>query len=237
MSRTATARTARRSGRVSRWLGFALLSLLLPALLATDAHAASRSQRLKKARVQFEQAERLRADLDGTPTDKREAKEYLRAVYLYRRVYDLAPFHSLAATALANAAEIYHGMGKQFDAKYWHKAIETYEFVRKEYPHSRYQDDALFNIAQIYHVHLDQPEKARDIYQRFLRIYPRSRYAASARDRLKNIKAELAAARQPSPPVRTVSSKGTRGGIVEVRNVTPAWSWTLTARWSTRAPA
>ena len=110
-------------------------------------------------------------------------------------------------------------MGKQFDPKYWHKAIETYKFLRKEYPHSRYQDDALFNIAQIYHVHLDQPEKARDIYQRFLRIYPRSRYAASARDRLKNINAALAAARESSPPVRTVSSRTKRGGMVEVRNV------------------
>lgn len=216
MSRTATAQPAR---RVARWFSFALLSLLLLSLAAVDSRAASRSQRLKKAQVQFEQAERLRADLDGTPEDKRHPKEYLRAVYLYRRVYDLAPFHSLAATALANAAEIYHDMGKQFDPKYWHKAIETYQFLRKEYPHSRYQDDALFNIAQVYHVHLDQPQKARDIYQQFLRIYPRSRYAATARDRLKNIEAELAAAREPSPPARTVSSRKTSGGIVEVRNV------------------
>jgi N-acetylmuramoyl-L-alanine amidase len=219
MRQPATAICARRAGRAVRLLAFFSFALFVVSLLAPDALAASRSQRLKKARLRFEQAERLRADLDGTPKEKRQEKDYLRAVYLYRRVYDLAPFHSLASTALANAGEVYHDMGKQFDRKYWHKAIETYEFLRKQYPHSRYQDDALFNIAQVYHVHLDQPEKARTVYQRFLKSYPRSRYAASARDRLKNIDAQLAAAREPAPPVSPASSKTRGGGPVEVRNV------------------
>ncbi len=176
--------------------------------------AASRAEQLRRAKSFLEQAERLRGDLQGTPEDKRQEKEYLRAVYLYRRVYDVAPFSSLAADALAATAEVYHDMGKQFDPKYWHKAIETYEFLRKEYPHSRYQDDSLFNIAQIYHVHLNDTAKGLEVYNQFLQGYPRSRYAATARERIKAIEAAQAAAQaaQAAPPPAAQER-------VEVRNI------------------
>jgi len=156
----------------------------------------------------------LRADLQGTPEDKRLEKEYLRSVYLYRRVYDLAPFSSVAADALAATAEVYHDMGKQFDPKYWQKAIETYEFLRREYPHSRYQDAALFNIAQLYHVHLKDLDAGLKTYQEFLKAYPRSRYAATARERIKGIEADQAAAVSASAPPPAAT-----GGRVEVRSI------------------
>jgi N-acetylmuramoyl-L-alanine amidase len=194
---------------------FLLLLLVLLFLLAVPGHAATRSQRLAKAKLRYEQAERLRADLDGTPKDQRAEKEYLRCVYLYRRVYDLAPFDGIATSALAAAAEVYHDMGKQFDPKYWDKAIETYEFLRNQYPHSRYQDDALFNIAQLQHVHLKQLETARKTYQELLQRYPRSRYAATARDRIKSIDADLEAAKAARPAPSEVAA----GNLVEVRNI------------------
>jgi len=219
MKRPTRAFSARRAGRSAWPLTLVCLLPLLLLFLGTDAAAASRSQRLQKAQLRFEQAERLRADLDGTPKDNRQEKEYLRAVFLYRQVYDLAPFHGIAASALANAAEVYHDMGKQFGRTYAEKAIEAYEFLRQQYPHSRYQDDALFNIAQIYHLHLDNPKKARDAYEQFLKTYPRSRYAATASDRLKLIDSELAAASQPSPAGSRPSSGSQAGDGVEVRNV------------------
>ncbi|HKZ52478.1 MAG TPA: N-acetylmuramoyl-L-alanine amidase [Candidatus Acidoferrales bacterium] len=196
------------------------LGLLLGLTLASGLLGAepgnSRSERLRVANLRLEQANRLRADLQGTPEDKRLEKEYLRAVFLYRRVYDLAPFSSIAPDALAAAAEVYHDMAKQFDPKYWRKAIETYEFLRSEYPHSRYQDDALFNIAQLYHVHLKDLDAGLKTYQEFLNTYPRSHYAATARERIKAIEAEQTAAASASAPPPPETTSDDR---VEVRNI------------------
>ncbi|MFQ5696428.1 MAG: N-acetylmuramoyl-L-alanine amidase, partial [Terriglobia bacterium] len=125
--------------------------------------------------------------------------------------YDIAPFSGIAADALAAAAEMYHNMGKQFGRKYWLEAIKTYQFLRREYPHSRYRDDALFNIAQIQHVHLKDLKAARSTYKALLKRYPGSRYATKARQAIRQIDAERAAARKPkiAPP----------GKRVQVRNV------------------
>jgi N-acetylmuramoyl-L-alanine amidase len=213
MKRPLTTAPTRRTALHVQRLGL-VLALAFAALLPTAEAAQSRSERLRIANLRMEQANRLRADLQGTPEDKRLEKEYLRAIYLYRRVYDLAPFSGIAADALAAAAEVYHDMGKQFDRKYWRKAIETYEFLRREYPHSRYRDDALFNIAQLYHVHLKDLDAGLKTYQDFLKRYPRSRYAATARDRIKAIEAAQAA--EASAAAAPPAAAGDR---VEVRNI------------------
>src|SRR3989337_2773873 len=130
----------------------AVVALLLVPLVAFS-QPTRRNERLRIAEQQYERANRLRADLDGTPETQRKEKDYLEIVARYRRVYDVAPFSAAAADALAAAAEMYHAMGKPFGAKYWDEAIKAYEFLRREYPHSRYADDALFNIATIQHVY------------------------------------------------------------------------------------
>ena len=201
-----------------RWLlGMLSLALFLPAV---PAWAQSRQARYEQAKKDFERANRLRADLEGTPADRRQEKDYLGVVFLYRRAYDRAPFSSLGADGLAAAAETYHEMGKQFDPKYWHEAIATYKFLRKEYPASQYGDNALFNIAQMHHEHLKDLPAALAAYEDFLRVYPRSRFAVSARDRIKSIKAEQEAAelakRAPPPPASPAPTAGSR---VEVRNI------------------
>ncbi|MEE8200658.1 MAG: N-acetylmuramoyl-L-alanine amidase, partial [Candidatus Acidoferrales bacterium] len=182
-----------------------LLALFL-ASLPTQARL-TRKQRQERYRIgkqQLEQANRLRANLEGTPQNQRKEKSYLSIVHRYRRVYDIAPFSGIAADALAAAAEMYTDMGKQFDPKYWQKAIETYRFLRREYPHSKYADDALFNIAQIQQVHLSDLEAALATYQDFLRTYPNSRYAPKARQRIQSIRAQRAS-RQPSDRVEVRS--------------------------------
>jgi len=203
--------------------GLLAVALLFPAL-SPAAPARSRQERYELAKKDFERANRLRADLEGTPAEQRMEKDYLGVVFLYRRVYDRAPFSSLASDALAAAAETYHEMGKQFEAKYWHEAIETYRFLRKEYPSSQYGDNALFNIAQIYHIHLKDLPTALAAYEEFLNTYPRSRFAATARDRIKAIKTEQEAAEQakrappPAAPAAT-PAKPSDGSSVEVRNI------------------
>ena len=202
----------------------AVVALLLLPLLAfsqpTSPNRASRSERLRIAQQQFERANRLRADLDGTPEAQRKEKDYLEVVARYRRVYDVAPFSAAAADALAAAAEMYHAMGKPFGAKYWDEAIKAYEFLRREYPHSRYADDALFNIAQIQHVYLGDLKTAQATYEGFLKTYPKSRHTAKARERLKEIQADMAAAAKAAeePPAKPRVS-GEASPRVQVRNL------------------
>ncbi len=210
-------------------LGAVVALLLVP--LVAFAQPTSRSERLRIAEQQYERANRLRADLDGTPEAQRKEKDYLEIVARYRRVYEVAPFSARAADSLAAAAEMYHEMGKQFGEKYWREAIQTYDFLRREYPHSRYAGDALFNVAQIQQVYLDDPETARATYEQFLKAYPRSRLAGKARERLKEIETQQAsaakAAEKPfekapegaaaAPAKPRVS--GEAGARVQVRNI------------------
>ena len=59
-------------------------------------------------------------------------------------------------------AELLAEMGRQFnDEKALRAAIGQYEFLRREYPGSRYRVQALFTIAQIYKDDLDDAAEAR----------------------------------------------------------------------------
>ncbi|MBI4462289.1 MAG: N-acetylmuramoyl-L-alanine amidase [Acidobacteria bacterium] len=213
----------RPKGTSQGWVGSlgVIVTLLLVPLLAAAAPT-SRSERHRIAKDQLERADRLKADLDGTPQDKRQEKDYLNVIRLYRRVYDVAPFSSLAADALAAAAEMYHDMGKQFDRKYWVEAIDTYQFLRREYPHSRYSDDALFNVAQIQHIHLEDTQTALATYRELLKTYAGSRHAPKAKERVRQIEAEQAAekaAAKPETPAAATTQLAGAGARVQVRNI------------------
>ncbi len=188
-----------------------LLALLAVASLAPAAQA-SRSERLRIAKEAYERAQRLRASLEGTPEDKRTEKDYLKIINLYFRTYDQAPFANVAADALAASGEMYHEMGQRFGDQFLNKAIETYTQLRKEYPDSRHSDDALFNIAQIYNIHLKDKSKAKESYETFLKSYPRSRHAAKAKEALRAIKAE------ENKPA-TTKAASVPSGRIQVRNL------------------
>jgi N-acetylmuramoyl-L-alanine amidase len=197
--------------RAKRVLGALVVALLLFGL-AAPVHSASRRTRLRQGKQQLAKARSLHANLNGTPKKNRREKDYLNAARRYRRVYDLAPFSGIAADALAARAELYHDMGAQFGRKYWVKAIEEYRFLRREYPYSRYRDSALFNIAQVQHVHLKDWKAALASYQAVRKAYPRSRYAAKARIAIQQISKERAATRKPkrAPPTHRVQVRNIR---------------------------
>ncbi len=194
-------------------LGLLLALLALPSVV--PAAQPSRSERLRTAKEAYERAQRLRASLEGTPEDKRTEKDYLKIINLYFRVYDQAPFANVAADALAASGEMYHEMGQRFGDQYLNKAIETYVQLRKEYPDSRHTDDALFNIAQIYNIHLKDRAKAKETYEAFLETYPRSRHAAKAKEALRTLKAEESKP-APSKPAKAAGAASNR---VQVRNL------------------
>ena len=165
----------------SRRLGYAAAVLLLAAAPAF----ARRHKPESWARHEFATADRLREALNGRPAADRSRREYQRVIDAYRRVYYGSPAASKADPSVVAVAELLVEMGRQFDdSKVLRSAIGQYQFLRREYPGSRYRFDALFTIGEIYKDDLDDPAKAHATFQEFVRRYPHSRLAAQAREEL-----------------------------------------------------
>src|ERR1700674_1327990 len=152
-----------------RWLtAFSMLCLL-----ASPAFAASAQVRKQQARSQFENAERMREELNGLPQHERSRREYQRVTDAFRRVYYTAPASSKADSSVVAVAELLAESGRAFsDQKSLRAAIAQYEFLRREYPGSKYRFDALFTIGQIYKEDLEENDKAREAFQEVIRRYP-----------------------------------------------------------------
>ena len=158
---------------------------LLPAL---PAHARVRHGDAW-ARDNYVRAGRMREALTGRPTQERSRRDYQRVIDAYRRIYLGAPSSSKADPSVVAVAELQVEMGRRFDDdKILQFAIKQYEFLRREYPGSRYRSDALFTIGEIYKDDLDNPDEARAAFQEFLRRYPHSRLADDARQAIAELK-------------------------------------------------
>ncbi|HVJ06091.1 MAG TPA: N-acetylmuramoyl-L-alanine amidase [Candidatus Saccharimonadales bacterium] len=162
-----------------RWISalFMLCLFAAPALAATPQH------KRQQARSQFEIAERMREELNGLPQRDRSRREYQRVMDAYRRVYYTSPASSKADASVVAVAELLAESGRSFnDVKALRAAIAQYEFLRREYPGSKYRFDALFTIGQIYKDDLEELDKARDTFQEVIRRYPHLQLSADARE-------------------------------------------------------
>lgn len=169
-----------RSHRALR-LGAALLLLLLPAVPAYARVNKSEAW----AKSQFAAAERMREALNGRPSAERTRRAYQRVITAYRRVYYGAPASSKADPSVVAVAELLAAMGRCFDdARSLRSAIGQYEFLRREYPGSKYRFDALFTIGEIYKDDLNDSTRARAVFGEFARRYPRHHLAEEARQAL-----------------------------------------------------
>jgi N-acetylmuramoyl-L-alanine amidase len=161
-----------------------IVSLLLLITLIAAPAAARLTVRQKKqiAFAQFETAERMREALNGRPEGDRSLREYQRVIEAFRRVYYIAPTSRNADEAVVAIAELLAESGRAFDKEAsLRAAIGQYEFLRREYPGSRYRFDALFTIAQIYKDDLNDSDKAKATFEEFLKQYPHHSLAADAR--------------------------------------------------------
>jgi len=141
------------------------------------------------ARDQFSRAERMREALTGRPSQERSRRDYQRVIEAYRRIYFGAPRSSKADPSVVAVAELQVEMGRRFDDhKILQSGIQTYQFLRREYPGSRYRFDALFTIAEIYKDDLEDSDQARSTFQEFLRRYPRHHLADDARHAIAELK-------------------------------------------------
>jgi N-acetylmuramoyl-L-alanine amidase len=168
----------------------AFLLLGLVALVAVlPASARDLAQKKQLARNQYQLAERLRQELNGRPLEERTRRDYQQVTDAYRRVYYTAPTSSKAELGVVAVAELLAEAGRRFnDPKMLAAAIGQYEFLRREYPGSKYRADALYTIGQIYKSDLNDPNAADAVFQDFLKHYPRSSHAEGARQALAELR-------------------------------------------------
>jgi N-acetylmuramoyl-L-alanine amidase len=188
-------------------LGAVLWLMLLPAVPVQ----ARVSHNDAWARDRFAAAERMREALNGRPTGERTRHQYQQTIDAYRRVYFGAPASSKADSSVVAVAELEVEMGRRFDDnKILRDAVKQYEFLRKEYPGSKYRFDALFTIGEIYKDDLDDPEEAKATFEQFLHRYPRNRLVSEARDAIAELNEQ--ALHPPAAAPEKTAQSGKRGG-------------------------
>jgi N-acetylmuramoyl-L-alanine amidase len=117
----------------------------------------------------------------------------------YRAVYHADPAAAHADASVEAVAELLSEEGRLLhDRKASIDAIGQYEFLRREYPGSRFRESALLAEGEIYARDLGDRIAAQASLKDFLRSYPRSASAAQAR-------AQLAELKEPTPPQRPAS--------------------------------
>jgi len=130
-------------------LGLALS--VVPSLLAATAwravilpggETASRDDAIARAEEQ-------REELNSKPSEKRTLSDYKLVVSGYRRVtFDYATRAGSPDSLLA-VAEVYTEMGDRFGRSYYQSAVDSYQFLVREYPASKYCQDAILRIAKL----------------------------------------------------------------------------------------
>ncbi len=123
--------------------------------------------------------------LEARPAQDLTRADYEHVINAYRRVYFEAPTSSKADPSVVAVAGLLEEMGRRFDdEKILHVAIEQYQFLRRQYPGSKARFNALFRIGEIYHDDLRDKRRADEIFEEFLRRYPRNQFAEEARKQL-----------------------------------------------------
>jgi N-acetylmuramoyl-L-alanine amidase len=152
---------------------------------SADGAAADKRQ---AANSQFSRAEDQRQALNSKPAEKRTLNDYKQVVSSYRRVYLITPHAAEVPDAIVAVAELYTEMGDRFGRTYYQSAVDNYQFLIREYPQSRYCQDAYLRSAQLQKDRLGDAAGAINTYDTFLRKFPRSKQRREAQE----ARAELA---------------------------------------------
>src|SRR5713226_4784304 len=155
-------------------VGFVLaLAAAAPAKTNAEATVTAAVKR-QSASAQFARAEEQRATLSSKPTEKRTLADYKQVVTGYRRVALITPRAAEVPDSLLAVAELYTEMGDRFGRSYYQSAVDSYQFLIREYPKSRYCQEAALRIAHFQKEELGDTELAKKTYEDFLKRYPRS---------------------------------------------------------------
>src|SRR2546430_13113197 len=112
-------------------------------------------------------------------------------------------------------------MGDRFGRSYYQSATDSYQFLVREYPTSRYCQDATLRAAKLQRDQLGDSTLAKKTYEDFLKRYPRSPRKREAQEALAEL-ALLQNGEAPSDSSSAVTSKTTWPGAEELRLDAPA---------------
>jgi len=147
------------------------------------------------ASQQFSKAEEMRAALNDKPAAKRTLGDYKLVVTAYKRVTLITPKAPEVADSLLAVAELNTEMGDRFGRSYYQAAVDSYQFLVREYPTSKLCQEAFFRSGKLEKDQLGDTASARKTYEDFLKKYPRSGRRREAQEAL----AELALLRDVEP--------------------------------------
>ncbi|HET6143838.1 MAG TPA: N-acetylmuramoyl-L-alanine amidase [Candidatus Acidoferrales bacterium] len=178
-----------------------------------DEDAASRRD---MANSQFDRAEKARQALEARPESARSLKDYTAVVIEYQRVYLTTSHAENVPASINEVAELFRTMGDLFDAKYYQRSIESFHFLLKEYPASKYREDALLNIARIQQDDLHDSAAAQESYEDFLSAHPRSAHASEVRASLDKINAANTATAKSSQATPLANARANRSSAKNI---------------------
>lgn len=122
-------------------VGICLLLLWNQGLLGRDRQA---------AREAFEQASNYYQRLMARDESERTPGQYRRAIFLFRRVVDHDPTFGASDDALYRVATLYDEMASRYrNEAYKDRASYYYEFVAREYPLTKYRNEALARVQTL----------------------------------------------------------------------------------------
>lgn len=136
----------RLSGRVASFLlGLTLIAVLTG--LTLPLHAKTPKE---LAAERFEQAQDLLTDLNSVPELELGVAQYTLVADTFRAVHRASPASGFCDDALLAAAHIYARMVARFgDTPHLNRALEAYEYLIREYPHSKLLPEAREAIRKL----------------------------------------------------------------------------------------
>jgi len=183
------------------------------------------SAKRQAASSQFSRAEELRSLLNSRAPEKRTLVEYKQAVANYRRVTLITPRAPEVPDSLLAIAELYSEMGDRFGRSYYQSAVDTYAYLVREYPTSKYCQDSLLRAAKLQRNQLGDAGAATATYEDFVKRYPRSPRRREAQEGLAEI-ALLENSERPAPAIAAKSvppaGRAAAATVTEVMQVTPS---------------
>ena len=125
----------------------------------------------------------LREALEAHPGPQRTRLDYERVLDAYRAVYHGDPASPKADASVFAVAGLLAEEGRLFsDERLLHDAIGQYEFLRLQYPSTRYRFSALITEGEIYRHDIgdrEAPRKVSAVPRPTRRIHSRNRRVAS----------------------------------------------------------
>jgi len=203
--------TLRRNAATNRRVLGVLSTFLLFLSLFANISLADTPARRDAAKNQFDRAEKDCQALESRPEKDRSLKEYTSVVNAYRRVYLITPRAAEVPAALEHVAELYRAMGDLFNEKYYQMAVNTFQFLLREYPANHFREDAMLAIAQVEKDDLRDTVLAKKSYEEFLTLHPHSSHAAEVHAILDQLRADSAMAGSESklavPTARPIADR------------------------------